>query len=151
MGTPATETVESILDSITNAQRRADASTLCDLMTEATGETPKVWSSSTIGFGEYHYKYLKTGEEGDFFKVGFAPRNDRITIYVMSGLRGFEDILERLGPHTAGKSTVHLKRLQALDRAALTELITECVRHLDEVEALIGAIPRMSDIPPRTT
>ena len=69
----------------------------------------------------------------------------------MSGLRGFEDILARLGPHTSSKSTVHLKSLDGIDREALTELISECVRHLEMVEAEMGAIPRMSDIPPRST
>ena len=67
----------------------------------------------------------------------------------MSGLRGFEDILERLGPHKSTKSTVKISRLGNVDESVLIELIEECVRHLDEVEAALGAIPRMSEIPPR--
>ena len=102
----------------------------------------------TIGFGRYHYRY-KTGQEGDFFKVGFAPTEQHLTLYVMSGLRGFEDILDRLGSHKASKSTVKVRRLSEIDEDALAELIRECVRHLDEVEGALGAIPRMSDIPPR--
>lgn len=117
-------------------------------MTDVTGQPPVLWNDTTIGFGRYHYRY-STGQEGDFFTIGFAPRKDRLTIYVMSGLRGFEDILERLGPHTTGKSTVHLKRLADVDRDVLVELITECVRHVAAVEASLGAIPRMDDIPPR--
>ncbi len=140
--------VREILDAIPHAGRRADASTLLDIMTEVTGERPQVWSAGTIGFGRYHYRY-KTGQEGDFFQVGLAPRKDKLTLYVMSGLRGFEDILERIGPHTSSKSTVHIKNLDQIDREALSELISECVRHLEGVEASMGAIPRMSDIPPR--
>ncbi len=142
------ETVREILDSVPHAGRRADAATLIEIMTEVTGEEPRVWSAGTIGFGRYHYRY-KTGQEGDFFQIGLAPRKDKLTLYVMSGLRGFEDILERLGPHTSSKSTVHLKSLEGIDRQTLTELISECVRHLESVEASMGAIPRMSDIPPR--
>lgn len=107
-----------------------------------------MWSGGTIGFGRYHYRYV-SGQEGDFFKVGFAPREQNLTLYIMSGLQGFEDILERLGPHKASKSTVKITDLDAVNEDALIELIAECVRHLDEVEASLGAIPRMSEIPPR--
>lgn len=137
-----------IINDLSNEQRRSDALSLLDLMETITGESPKVWSANTIGYGQYHYRY-GTGQEGDFFTVGFAPRKDKITLYVMSGLRGFEDILDRLGPHTASKSTVHIKRLDDIDRDALVDLVRECVRHVASVEKDMGAIPRMSDIPPR--
>ena len=111
------EAVREILDAVPNADRRRDAVALVEIMREVTGEEPRVWSAGTIGFGRYHYRY-KTGQEGDFFQIGLAPRKDKLTLYVMSGLRGFEDILERLGPHTSSKSTVHLKSLDGVDRAA---------------------------------
>ena len=140
--------VRELLDSIADPAKRADAADLLELMSEATGAEPELWGSDTIGFGRYHYRY-RTGQEGDFFPIGFSPRTDRLTLYVMSGLRGFEDILERLGPHRAGKSTVHLKRLEDVDREVLIELITACVVHVEAVEKSMGAIPRMSEIPPR--
>ena len=139
---------QALIDAIANDRRKADAAKLLELTSAVTGETPRVWGSDTIGFGQYHYRY-KTGQEGDFFKVGFSPRKDRLTLYIMSGLRGFDDILDRLGPHRAAKSAVHLKWLADVDREALVELVTECVAHLDTVEESMGAIPRMSDIPPR--
>ena len=148
MSAPWADDVQSIIDGVPHQGRREDATELLELMAAATGEAPKVWSAGTIGFGQYHYRY-STGQEGDFFKVGFAPRKDKITLYIMSGLRGFEDILDRLGPTQASKSTVHLKRLGDVDRNVLVELITECVAHVDTVEAEMGAIPRMSEIPPR--
>ena len=148
MGLLENDPVSEVIDAIGDERRRREASDLLALMTETTGDEPKVWSANTIGFGQYHYRY-KTGQEGDFFTVGFSPRKDRITLYIMSGLRGFDDILSRLGPHTVGKSTVHVKRLDALDRAALIDLITECVNHVESVEKSMGAIPRMDDIPPR--
>jgi len=143
------QSVRDVIDAVAHQGRRDDAAALTVLIAEATGEEPKVWSAGTIGYGQYHYRYIKSGQEGDFFDVGFAPRKDKITLYVMSGLRGFDDILERLGPHQASKSTVHFKRLGDLDRDALVDLITECVAHLRKVEQELGAIPRMSDIPPR--
>ena len=139
---------KALIEVITDERNREEASDLLDLMSTATGEEPRVWGSDTIGFGQYHYRY-RTGQEGDFFTVGFSPRKDRLTLYIMSGLRGFEDLLARLGPHKAGKSTVHLKRLEDADRSVLIELIEECVAHVKMVERTMGAIPRMSDIPPR--
>lgn len=138
----------AIIEAVANAGRRADAVELLDIMKEATGHQAMAWDGNTIGFGRYHYRYA-TGQEGDFFQVGFAPRRDRITLYIMSGLHGFDDVLERLGKHTASKSTVHFTRLADLDRAALVDLIVECVAHLDRVEGELGAIPRMSEIPAR--
>lgn len=142
--------VDDVIDAVTHAGRRNDAIALVALISEITGQEPRVWSAGTIGFGRYHYRY-ESGQEGDFFQIGLAPRKDKLTLYVMSGLRGFEDILARLGPHTSSKSTVHLKSLDGIDRAVLEELISECVRHLEAVEASMGAIPRMSDIPPRSS
>lgn len=141
--------MEEVLAAIENEGRRSDVRELMVLATAATSEEPVVWNGDTIAFGSYHYRYA-SGQEGDFFRLGIAPRRDRITLYVMSGLRGFEDILERLGPHIATKSAVHLTSLEGVDRAVLEELIAECDRHLGEVEAALGAIPRMSEIPPRS-
>ena len=139
---------QKVIDDVAHEGRRLDAEELVTFLADITGEEPKVWSANTIGYGQYHYRY-KTGQEGDFFTVGFSPRKDRITLYIMSGLKGFDDILDRLGPHTTGKSTVHLKRLGDVDRTVLAELITACVAHVEAVERSMGAVPRMSDIPPR--
>lgn len=142
------ESVEALLAAVASDRLRANARELVSLATKSIGSEPVLWNGNTIGFGEYHYRY-ESGQEGEFFRFGIAPRRDRITLYVMSGLRGFEDILERLGPHRASKSAIHLKSLDDVDRAALEELIVECDRHLGWVETTRGAIPRMSEIPPR--
>lgn len=141
--------VKTLLDSLTSEQVAVDSAALIELMAEITAESPRLWPGNTVGFGGYHYRYA-SGQEGDFFDIGFAPRRDRLTIYVMSGLRGFEDILDRLGPHQVSKSTLHIKRLTDIDRDALTDLIRECSAHLRKVEKTLGAIPRMSEIPPRS-
>jgi hypothetical protein len=122
---------------------------LVDLIKEATSLEPVIWKAKTIGFGRYHYRYT-SGQQGDFFQVGFSPGKQELTIYVMSGLRGFEDILKRLGKHRSSKSCVYIRHLSDVDRDVLTELVTECVSHLDAVEKSLGSIPRMSEIPPRS-
>jgi hypothetical protein len=117
-------------------------------MRKVTRAEPRMWGSGMVGFGEYHYRYA-SGREGDWFKVGFAPRTTRTTVYLMSGFAGYDDLLARLGTHSTGKSCLYLKRLSDVDLDVLTSLIRESVRHLDETETGAGAIPRMQEMPAR--
>lgn len=139
--------VVEFLATIENDGRREDCYELTELMRAVTGEEPKLWGSM-IGFGSYHFRYA-SGREGDYFKVGFSPRKSDLTIYLMSGLVGYDELLARVNPHTTAKSAIYLKRLDDVDKEALAELIRESVAHLDQVEAERGAIPRMSEMPPR--
>lgn len=101
-----------------------------------------------MGFGTYHFHYA-SGKEGDYFKVGFAPRKADLVLYLMSGPVGYADLLNRPGrPHKAGKSAIYVKHLDDLDDDVLAKLIQRCVAHIDQVEADLGAIPRMSETPP---
>lgn len=140
--------LDAFIEEIKPGPRREDAIALIALIKEATSLQPVIWNARTIGYGTYHYRYA-SGQEGDFFQVGFSPGKQELTIYVMSGLRGFEDILKRLGKHRSSKSCVYIRHLTDVDRDVLAELVTECVSHLDAVEKSLGSIPRMSDIPPR--
>ena len=72
MQTPDQAAVLALVDAVEDVQRRTEARDLLELMSSTTGQAPKVWGSATIGFGQYHYRY-ETGQEGDFFTVGFSP------------------------------------------------------------------------------
>lgn len=141
------EDVTSFIEGIGNEARREDTRALLGLMRDVTGEEPQLWGSSMVGFGTYHYRYA-SGREGDLFKVGFAPRKDNLTLYLMSGMVGYDDLLAKLGPHKAGKSCIYVKRLDDLDREVLTTLIERSVAHIDQTEADAGGVPRMSEMPP---
>ncbi|WP_305785697.1 hypothetical protein [Symbioplanes lichenis] len=54
-----------------------------------------------------------------------------LTPWPRPGFDGYEELLARLGPHTTGKSCLHLKRPAAVDEQALRELVTAAFRHLD--------------------
>lgn len=71
--------VEKFLKTIADEQTRSDCKTLVKLMKEATGAEPKMWGSSIVGFGQYHYKY-ESGREGDWFLAGFSPRKQNLTL-----------------------------------------------------------------------
>ncbi len=144
---PQRTDVTAFIDGIQNDARRDDCRRLRDLMRQVTGEEPQVWGGSMVGFGSYHYRYA-SGREGDYFKVGFASRKANLTIYLMSGLVGYDDLLARLGPHTEGKSCIYVKRLDDVDVSVLTALIERSVAHLDQVWSSAGGVPRMSEMPP---
>jgi hypothetical protein len=110
------------IESVEHPVRRQDALTLLDRMTRITGEEPKMWGPSIIGFGRYHYKY-ESGREGDFMRTGFSPRKANLVVYIMPGYTDFSPILVRLGKHKLGKSCLYLNKLADVDLDVLEELI----------------------------
>jgi Domain of unknown function (DU1801) len=106
--------------------RRLDAKAVIRMMKNATGEQPKMWGPSIIGFGIQHYKY-ESGREGDTVLVGFSPRKPAT---VMNGLIGSKDaaaLLAKLGKHTSGKGCLYIKNLSDVDQKVLEELIVKSV------------------------
>ena len=82
-----------------------------------------MWGSSIVGFGSYHYTY-GSGREMEWFLVGFAPRKQDLTLYIMAGFDRFPAILARLGKYKTGKSCLYIKKLADVDQAALEELVS---------------------------
>lgn len=121
--------VDRFLAAVPDERRRADARTVLALMREVTGEEPRMWGPSIVGFGSYHYRYA-TGHEGDSCLTGFSPRKTALTLYVMPGFERFEEILGRLGKFKAGKGCLYLSKLADVDLAALRELVAASVAHL---------------------
>ena len=54
---PTKVSVASYLAGLPDENRRADAKTIIKMMQDATGEKPKMWGPSMIGFGIHHYVY----------------------------------------------------------------------------------------------
>jgi hypothetical protein len=121
--------VNAFLDGIADESRREDCRTLVRLMKKVTGAEPKMWGAGMVGFGSYHYRYA-SGHEGDWFLTGFAPRKQDLTLYIMAGFDGCEELLGKLGRHKTGKSCLYVKGLEGLDLGALEKLIAASVRHM---------------------
>jgi hypothetical protein len=144
--TKATATsVEAFLDKVPNATRRADAYTLLKLMKGITRQPAKMWGPSIVGFGSYHYKYA-TGREGDIPMAGFSPRSAAMTIYVMSAMPGFRDLLARLGKCKSSVACLYVNKLADVDQKVLGELIAGSYRHL-KTHGLHGDVTERSARP----
>ncbi|MEE4216044.1 MAG: DUF1801 domain-containing protein [Xanthomonadales bacterium] len=128
-GNKTTETgtsVEDFINSVDQEQKRKDSRDLLALMSEITGSEAKMWGSSMVGFGQYHYRY-ESGREGDFFITGFSPRKTALAVYIMPGFDGYQEQLAKLGPYKTGKSCLYLKNLDGVDRGVLEEIIRDSV------------------------
>lgn len=115
--------VDNFLDQIKDEQKRKDSFEIKALMEAITGEPAKMWGSTIIGFGTYHYKY-DSGREGDFMKTGFSPRAQNISIYIMTGFERHDELVQKLGKYKVGKSCLYVKKLDDIDREVLKELVS---------------------------
>ncbi len=121
--TKATEaSVESYLSAIGDEARRKDCEALAKLMTKATKQQPKMWGTSIVGFGSYHYKY-ESGREGDAYLTGFSSRKSDISVYLMASIPGQEELLSKLGKHKMGKGCLYVRKLSDVDLEVLEQLI----------------------------
>ena len=124
---PTGADVESFIEAIPNANRRADARVLCGLLSEITGEPAALWGAGIVGFGSYRYRY-ESGREGNAPLVSFAPRAAHVVVYLIGGFAERDErLLERLGPHTSGKSCLYVKRLTDIDLDVLREVVDRSV------------------------
>ena len=114
--------------------RQKDCYAVLEIMKKATKQEPKMWGTSIIGFGDYHYKY-ESGREGDFFITGFSPRKQNLTLYINSGFAEYGSLLEKLGKHSTGKSCLYIKKLDDVDTKVLKELVTKSVKAVTNQKA----------------
>lgn len=128
MGTIKTHRTDTSVDvfmrEIADDARRDDCRALLELMQRTSGEAPAVWSNDVVGFGTFHYK-SGSGQEGDWFPVGFASRKAAITVYLGMSLDDVAPLLALLGKHTVGKGCIYIKRLADVDLAVLEELVAD--------------------------
>ena len=123
--TKATDvSVESYLSAIEDESRRKDCEALTGLMKQATKEQPKMWGTSIVGFGSYHYRY-ESGREGNSPLVGFSSRKGDMTLYLESSFSGYEDLLSKMGKHKLGKGCLYIRKLSDVDLNILEQLVAD--------------------------
>lgn len=119
---PTEVSVKEFIDKVENEQMRDDSRTLVKLMKKVTGENPKMWGPTIIGFGKYHYKY-ESGHEGYSCVAGFSPRKGNISVYVMNEGAKHQSLLKKLGKHKMAKACLYIKKLDDVDLDVLEEIV----------------------------
>lgn len=120
--------VSAYIEGLTDASRRSEARELIEVMQRASGEKPKLWGPSIVGFGSYHYKY-DSGREGDMPLISFSPRKAAMVLYSMLAHAEAKAVLAKLGRHSTGKGCLYIKKLADVDKTVLETLIKNAVAH----------------------
>ena len=123
--------VEKFLNSVEDESKKSDCFEILKLMKQITKDEPRMWGSSIIGFGSYHYKY-ESGREGDWFITGFSPRKQSLTIYIMPGFKRYDELMNKLGKYKTGKACLYIKKLEDIDVNVLKELIKQSVMYMED-------------------
>lgn len=125
---PTAASVEDFLNAVGDEQKHKDSFALLEMMKEATGEEPKMWGSSLIGFGEKRYESPATGREVDWLLIGFSPRKANLSIYLTLGLKQHADALKRLGKHKTGVGCLYINKLEDVDLKVLKGMIAASLK-----------------------
>ncbi len=110
--------------------KKKDSYELLKIFQEVTGYPPKMWGDSIIGFGKYHYKSERSRQEGDWPLVGFSPRKAAISLYVFTGIKEHEYLLQNLGKFKMGKACIYVKKLSDININELKKLIKETIKYM---------------------
>lgn len=116
------DSVDDFIAAIADDRKREDTEALLGMMERVTGEKPHMWGPSIIGFGDQHYKY-ESGREADWFKIGFSPRKQNLTLYVTDYIPADDPLFAKLGKYTTGKACIYIKRLEDVDTGILEKLV----------------------------
>lgn len=128
--TRATEaSVEGYLAARASPEQLSDCRELMALLGRITGEPPRMWGPSIVGFGSYRYP-LASGKQGESCATGFAVRGKELVVYLIAEAPDQAALLARLGKHKIGKACLYFRRLADLDVAALEQLITGSLAEL---------------------
>jgi hypothetical protein len=101
--------------------RFPDFMELLELMEQISGEKAKMWGSSIVGYGKYSYK--GSASSGEWFKIGFSPRKQNISIYAISGFEKETELMSKLGKHKTGKGCLYVNRLADVNKEILKEFL----------------------------
>ena len=124
--------VTEFLNRVTDEQKRKDCFEILKMMKQVTKEEAKMWGTSIVGFGSYHYK-SKSGREGDWMLIGFSPRKQNMSLYLMGGFETHSALLKKLGKFTTSVGCLYIKSLNDVDKKVLKELVQASVKRMKQL------------------
>jgi hypothetical protein len=121
--------VTEFLNNIPDDEKRQDCFKILELMKAATKSEPAMWGTSIVGFGRHQYKY-ESGTKGEWFVIGFSPRKQNLTLYLMSGVMRYKPLLDKLGKHKVGKGCLYINKLSDVDVRILKQIVNQTVKDI---------------------
>jgi hypothetical protein len=132
---PGEGSAKDLIKKIEEVQKRKDSEKLLEIMLKTTGEKAVIWGGSMIGFGVFKYK-TKSGQQGDWFRVGFSPRAKNLVVYLVPGMDITSSLLSELGKFKTGKSCLYLNKLSDVKIDILEKMIKEAYQAKIPIEVL---------------
>lgn len=123
------------INTVESETKRQDAMVLLDLFSKVSGQQPKMWGASIIGFGSYHYKSERSSQEGDWPLIGFSPRKQNLTLYITHGFDSYQDLLGKLGKHKTSVGCLYINKLADVDMAVLEKILDRGYRDMKKAYA----------------
>lgn len=117
--------VEDFINTVDDETKKQDSFTLLEIYQRLTEEPAKMWGTSIIGFGQYHYMSERSSQEGDWMLTGFSPRKQNLTIYIMPGFDTYSELLSQLGKHKISKGCLYINKLSDIDMSVLEKIISQ--------------------------
>lgn len=127
---PTNQPAEDFLNTIEPEEKQRDSFALLELFQKVTGKKAVMWGSSIVGFGMYHYKSERSTQEGDWLLVGFSPRKQNLTLYIMAGNKDSQDLLKKLGKHKSSGGCLYINKLSDVDLTVLATLIEKSFEYM---------------------
>jgi hypothetical protein len=119
---PTRASVGDYLASRADAQQQADCRQVMALLKKVTGQPPRMWGPTIVGYGLYRYP-LASGRTGEAPVAGFAIRGRDLVLYVSAEGQAQRSLLSKIGKHRMGKVCLYFRRLADLDRSVLEKLV----------------------------
>ena len=116
--------VEDFINKIEDETKRKDSFAIIKMMEKITKEKPKMWGTAIIGFCDVHLKY-SSGRELDWFKIGFSPRKQNLTLYIGINTQEQVALLKQLGKHKTSKGCLYINKLSDINTEVLQQMIEE--------------------------
>jgi hypothetical protein len=129
-----TQSASAFMKTVQPEEKQEDSSALLKLFEKVTGKKPVMWGTSIVGFGMYHYKSERSTQEGDWPLVGFSPRKQNLTLYVMAGNDESQALLKKLGKYKASGGCLYIKRLSDVDVKVLAALIKKSYQYMKKTK-----------------
>ena len=128
---PTSADAVKFLEAVEDQQKRTDSLVILQMLKDISDHDPVMWGDSMVGFDRFEYKNSK-GEKNFWPVIGFSPRKQSLTLYIMPGFERFGDLLEKLGKHTTSKGCLYIKRLADVDVSVLKKIAEESYRVMKE-------------------
>ncbi len=125
--------VDAFLQTVKEEGKRSDCEIILKMMKQVSKQEPKMWGTSIVGFGSYHYKSERSKQEGDWFITGFSPRKQNLTIYIMPGIDYYKNLVKQLGKCKTSVSCLYINKLADVDITVLKQLITTAYKRMKEI------------------